>query len=412
MDPEKVRQALLGERERLQGVRSTFDDDGLDASETESLSELSSIDQHQADLGTETFEREKDLSIIEQIEAELHDVRVRPPAPRRRHLRHVRGLRETHRRSPARRHPRRPAVPRRPGPGRARGALRRSGQRPGLRARLSRAAFSRATTTSRGPAAPRAPSSAVPSSPAAGRGRRRGIVLADEERRVRLERQARMYRLSARRAAQWAIMKVKGSRATEAERARLEETFAIRSAQDVAEVLGGMKGAIMKAGQMLSFVADGLPPEAQEALATLQADVPPMAPSLAEGVVLEELGKPAEQALPRLGPDPGGGGVDRPGAPGGHARRPDGGGQGAVPGRRQGHPVRPRQRRAALRHVRRLRPQEHRREAPRRRAAGPHGRRARLPARGPVPGRVRRPLPRATRSSTCPTSSPSAAASG
>ena len=122
-----------------------------------------------------------------------------------------------------------------------------------------------------------------------------GIALADEERRVRLERQARMYRLSARRATQWGIMKVKGSRATEAERARLEESFAIRSAQDVAEVLGGMKGAIMKAGQMLSFVADGLPPEAQEALATLQADVPPMAPSLAEGVVLEELGKPANK---------------------------------------------------------------------------------------------------------------------
>ena len=71
MDSEKARQALLGERERLQGVRSTFDDDGLDLTETESLSELSSIDQHQADMGTETFEREKDLSILEQVEAEL-----------------------------------------------------------------------------------------------------------------------------------------------------------------------------------------------------------------------------------------------------------------------------------------------------------------------------------------------------
>jgi predicted unusual protein kinase regulating ubiquinone biosynthesis (AarF/ABC1/UbiB family) len=121
------------------------------------------------------------------------------------------------------------------------------------------------------------------------------VAVRDEERRVRLERQARMYRLSARRAAQWAVMRVKGSRATEAERARLEESFAIRSAQDVAEVLGGMKGAIMKAGQMLSFVAEGLPPEAREALATLQADVPPMAPSLAEGVILDELGKPPDK---------------------------------------------------------------------------------------------------------------------
>jgi RNA polymerase-binding transcription factor DksA len=74
MDEDKARQALLEERDRLQGVRATFDDDGLDSTETDSVGELSSIDQHQADLGTETFEREKDLSIIERIEAELHDV--------------------------------------------------------------------------------------------------------------------------------------------------------------------------------------------------------------------------------------------------------------------------------------------------------------------------------------------------
>ena len=74
MDADKAKQALLDERDRLQGVRATFDDEGLDATESESVSELSALDQHQADLGTETFEREKDLSILERIEAELHDV--------------------------------------------------------------------------------------------------------------------------------------------------------------------------------------------------------------------------------------------------------------------------------------------------------------------------------------------------
>ena len=39
--------------------------------------------------------------------------------------------------------------------------------------------------------------------------------------------------------------------------------FAVRSADDVARQLGQMKGAVMKLGQMLSFVVDGLPPEAQ-----------------------------------------------------------------------------------------------------------------------------------------------------
>ena len=75
MDTDLARQRLAEERERLDEVRSTFDAEGLtDQSESDSVGELSSYDQHQADLGTETFEREKDLSILEQVEAELADV--------------------------------------------------------------------------------------------------------------------------------------------------------------------------------------------------------------------------------------------------------------------------------------------------------------------------------------------------
>ncbi len=75
MDSDLVRQRLADERERLAGVRSSFDDEHLgDQTESESTGELSSYDQHQADMGTETFEREKDLSILEQVEAELGDV--------------------------------------------------------------------------------------------------------------------------------------------------------------------------------------------------------------------------------------------------------------------------------------------------------------------------------------------------
>jgi RNA polymerase-binding transcription factor DksA len=75
MDTDLARQRLASERERLNGVRATFDDEGLtEQSENDSVGELSSYDQHQADMGTETFEREKDLSILEQVEAELGDV--------------------------------------------------------------------------------------------------------------------------------------------------------------------------------------------------------------------------------------------------------------------------------------------------------------------------------------------------
>ena len=52
-----------------------------------------------------------------------------------------------------------------------------------------------------------------------------------------------------------------------------------------------MKGVAMKVGQLVSFIVDALPVEAQEALATLQAEAPPMAPELAERVLTDELGR-------------------------------------------------------------------------------------------------------------------------
>ncbi|MGI9022538.1 MAG: TraR/DksA C4-type zinc finger protein [Acidimicrobiales bacterium] len=71
----EMRARLEEERSRLEGVRGGLHDDTISGqTEQESLSELSSVDQHQADMGTETFEREKDLSILESIEAELADV--------------------------------------------------------------------------------------------------------------------------------------------------------------------------------------------------------------------------------------------------------------------------------------------------------------------------------------------------
>jgi RNA polymerase-binding transcription factor DksA len=75
MDLDVARQRLDAERVRLEETKATFDDEHLrDESEDDNLSELSSIDQHPADVGTETFEREKDISILEQVEAELADV--------------------------------------------------------------------------------------------------------------------------------------------------------------------------------------------------------------------------------------------------------------------------------------------------------------------------------------------------
>ena len=75
MDPEQARQLIVSERERLEGlIRERESENGLTESETSSISELSSLDQHQGDIGTETFEREKDFSLLEQLEAEISDL--------------------------------------------------------------------------------------------------------------------------------------------------------------------------------------------------------------------------------------------------------------------------------------------------------------------------------------------------
>ena len=75
MDADQVAEALQSERARLEGLRSDYQQEGLRTeTEQDSLHELSGSDQHQADVGTETFNRERDLSILEQIEAELADV--------------------------------------------------------------------------------------------------------------------------------------------------------------------------------------------------------------------------------------------------------------------------------------------------------------------------------------------------
>lgn len=118
---------------------------------------------------------------------------------------------------------------------------------------------------------------------------------ADERRRTQLVRTARIWRLTATRGVHFAVVKARGAAADEARRAELDERFAIRTAEDVAKELGNMKGAIMKAGQLIGFIAEGLPQEAQDALATLQADVPPMAPGLAAGVIRDELGDDPER---------------------------------------------------------------------------------------------------------------------
>ena len=73
MDKATASRRLEEERTRLQGIR-----DGLqreqDEGSSETGGELSSVDQHPGDSGTETFEMEKNVSLLEQVEDELQEI--------------------------------------------------------------------------------------------------------------------------------------------------------------------------------------------------------------------------------------------------------------------------------------------------------------------------------------------------
>lgn len=75
-------------------------------------------------------------------------------------------------------------------------------------------------------------------------------------------------------------------------RGALDATYQLKTAEQVAETLGNLKGAVMKLGQMASYLDQGLPEPVRQALAELQQDAPPMSAELAAGVVRDELGRP------------------------------------------------------------------------------------------------------------------------
>ena len=75
----------------------------------------------------------------------------------------------------------------------------------------------------------------------------------------------------------------------------------VAQAKLVAESLGRLKGAFMKAGQLLSIDAgDLLPPEALEILGTLQGQAEPVDFAVIQGVLERELGAERLQALTEL----------------------------------------------------------------------------------------------------------------
>jgi DnaK suppressor protein len=73
MDKATARRRLEEERTRLQAMREDLEREREETT-ADGAGELSTVDQHPGDSGTETFELEKTVSLLEQVEDELQEV--------------------------------------------------------------------------------------------------------------------------------------------------------------------------------------------------------------------------------------------------------------------------------------------------------------------------------------------------
>jgi predicted unusual protein kinase regulating ubiquinone biosynthesis (AarF/ABC1/UbiB family) len=116
----------------------------------------------------------------------------------------------------------------------------------------------------------------------------------------RVQRASSLARLSASTGAGYLTSRLRGELA--------EQRFHTETAEKMLELLGSMKGAAMKLGQIASFVDLDLPPEVQETyrevLADLRDAAPPMDPEGIAAVVRDEFGAPPAEVFAAWQPEP------------------------------------------------------------------------------------------------------------
>jgi predicted unusual protein kinase regulating ubiquinone biosynthesis (AarF/ABC1/UbiB family) len=110
--------------------------------------------------------------------------------------------------------------------------------------------------------------------------------------------------IGARAAGRYASVSARKVFADSTRRADLDREHQLRTAQDVAARLGQMKGALMKLGQMASYLDEGLPEPIRAALAELRTNAPPMSAELAAEVIEAELGAPPGKIFLTWDPEP------------------------------------------------------------------------------------------------------------
>jgi predicted unusual protein kinase regulating ubiquinone biosynthesis (AarF/ABC1/UbiB family) len=131
-----------------------------------------------------------------------------------------------------------------------------------------------------------------------------GIAAAVRRHRVLVRRNLDVARLGAQVGGTYASTAARKVFASAERRVELDAERELRTAEAIAERLGSMKGALMKLGQMASYVDEGLPAPMRAALAELQSNAPPMSADLAAEVIERELGAAPDRVFVDWDPQP------------------------------------------------------------------------------------------------------------
>ncbi|MBP7929481.1 MAG: AarF/ABC1/UbiB kinase family protein [Acidimicrobiia bacterium] len=121
---------------------------------------------------------------------------------------------------------------------------------------------------------------------------------------ARVTRSMTMARTGAGAAASYVATQAKKIGADQERRAELDAEFHAKTAERAAATMGQMKGAMMKIGQMLSFIDTGLPEPYKQALSALQADAPPMDADTVRWALEQELSDEQLARLTEFDPEP------------------------------------------------------------------------------------------------------------
>jgi predicted unusual protein kinase regulating ubiquinone biosynthesis (AarF/ABC1/UbiB family) len=124
------------------------------------------------------------------------------------------------------------------------------------------------------------------------------------QRGARSRRNLELVGLGARVGSTYASTAARKLFADADQRRLLDQERELKTAEAVAERLGQMKGALMKLGQMASYIDEGLPEPLRRSLAELQNNAPPMSADLAAEMIERELGQPPERLFTEWDPLP------------------------------------------------------------------------------------------------------------